>query len=161
MRRTALILLLVLLGGCSRASMPNLEDIPPEAQASADGPMSASNAPGSSNPQTSADARAVANAAVAVELTPEQRIDIEKGVERGLPDARSPVFGSMTARISQFTTQSYIVCGWVNSGDAGPQPFVAMYVPKMKNALLIGVGGREAPDVIRERCAAEGVPLNS
>jgi hypothetical protein len=36
-----------------------------------------------------------------------------------------------------------------------------MYVPKMKNALLIGVGGRQPQDAIRQRCIAEGVPLDS
>jgi hypothetical protein len=53
-----------------------------------------------------------------------------------------------------------MVCGWVDPGN-GNQPFVVMYVPKMGSALLIGVGGPQPPDAIRQRCDAEGVPLNS
>jgi hypothetical protein len=149
MKRIALILSLILLGGCSRASMPDLEDVPPDAQASAD-----AQAPGT--------AQATAGSTGAIELTAEQRADIERGVQRGLgaPDSTA-AFGSMTARVSQFTTQSYIVCGLVDAGSIGYQPFVAMYVPKMRNALLIGVGGRQSPEAVRQRCIAEGVPLNS
>ncbi|WP_119390991.1 hypothetical protein [Taklimakanibacter lacteus] len=142
MRKGVLILPFFLLGGCSTASMPDLEDVPPTAQASAD-------------PEAAAGLTGLA------ELTAEQRTDIEQGVRRGLSDDNSAVFGRMKARVSQFTTQSYIVCGWVNPGSSGYQPFVAMYVPKMRNALLIGVGGRQPPDAIRRRCIDEGVPLDS
>jgi hypothetical protein len=149
MKRTALFVSLIVLGGCSRASMPDLEDVPPDAQASAD-----AQAPGT--------AQATAGSTGAIELTAEQRVDIERGIQRGLGASDSTaVFGSMTARVSQFTTQSYIVCGLVDPGSGAYQPFVAMYVPKMRNALLIGVGGRQSPDAVRQRCIAEGVPLNS
>jgi hypothetical protein len=134
----------LLLAGCSRASMPELDDVPPTAQASG-------------------YAQAVAGSTVAVELTAAQRADIERGVERGLADPNAVKFGRMTAKVSRFTSQSYIVCGWVKpaASNAGYEPFVAMYVPKTKNALLIGMGGRQPQDAIRERCIAEGVPLDS
>ncbi len=138
--------LTLLLGACSSASMPDLEDVPPTAMASG-------------------DAQAAAGSAPSVELTPEQRTDIEQGVQRGLASPHSAAFGDMTARVSRFTSLSYIICGWVDpqgsGGNAGYQPFVAMYVPKTRNALLIGVGGRQPPSVIRQRCIDEGVPLSS
>lgn len=189
--------LLILLGGCTRASVPNLEDLPPTAQASAEtpapggtkpdelsantqapggtkadalAPNASAQAPGGSKadalaPNAKAQApderaREIASSTVSVELTPEQRRDIEKSVKRDLPEPRSAVFGSMAAKISRFTTQSYIVCGWVDPGN-GNQPFVAMYVPKMRSALLIGMGGRQPQESILQRCEAEGVPLNS
>jgi len=152
----------MLLAGCSRASVPDLEDVPPTAQASANtqspgGTMPAEQAPVGATQAPDEDARQIANSTASVDLTPEQRSDIEKSVKRGLPDPTSAIFGGMTARISRFTTQSYIVCGWVN----GNQPFVAMYVPKMRSALLIGVGGPQSQGAIRQRCDAEGVPLHS
>ena len=165
MRGVIFVLPLILLAGCSRASVPDLEDIPPTAQASANtqapgGTMPAEQAPGGATQAPDEDARQIANSTASVNLTPEQRSDIEKSVKRGLPDPTSATFGSMTAKISRFTTQSYIVCGWVDPGN-GNQPFVAMYVPRMRSALLIGVGGPQPPGAVYQRCSAEGVPLNS
>ena len=125
--------------------MPSLDDsVPPTAQAVAE----AQPGSGAQPPQ----------------LTADQRADIEQGVRRGLTDPNSATFGSMTARVSKFTSQSYIVCGWVKPGNSGGSdgdlPFVAMYVPKMRSALLIGMGGEESQtDAVRKRCIAEGVPL--
>jgi hypothetical protein len=135
-----MLLSALLLGGCSSASMPDLED---SAQASAP-PV------GIAQP---------------VELTPEQRADIEKGVQKRLKDPDSAVFGSISARISRNTSQSYIVCGWVNAkatGEyAGYAPFIAIYVPKMRVALLVGMGIDEPQTrAVRQRCSDEGVPLD-
>jgi len=164
MRGITLLLPLILLAGCSRASIPDLEDVPP-AQASAGTQTPVENvsnqqATGSGTQASDETAREVANSTISVELTPEQRSDIERSVKRGLSDPNSAIFSGMAARISQFTSRSYLVCGWVDPGN-GNQPFVAMYVPKTRNALLIGVGGRQPADAIRQRCSAEGVPLNS
>jgi len=100
-----------------------------------------------------------------VELTPEQRADIEKGVQKRLKEPDSAVFGSINARISRNTSQSYIVCGWVNAkaiGEyAGYAPFIAIYVPKMRVALLVGMGIDEPQTrAVRQRCSDEGVPLD-
>lgn len=150
----------LLLAGCSKASMPDLEDVPPTAQASANAQASGE-AQASGTERASGDTQAAVSTAF-IELTPEQRSDIEHGVRRGLADSNSADFGTMTARISRFTTESYIVCGWVKPrGYAGYEPFLAMYVPKMKIALLIGVGSTQPRATIRQRCVAEGVPLDS
>ncbi len=133
-----------LLGGCSRASMPDLEDVPPTAQASV-------------------DAQAGDGPTGGLELTVEQRSDIERGVQRGLQDPNPATFGPMAATVSRNTSKSYIVCGWVQPADGNLtyQPFIAMYVPTMRIALLVGVGGRNPENEIRQRCSAEGVPLPS
>jgi hypothetical protein len=99
-------------------------------------------------------------------LTSEQRSDIEHGVTRGLADPSLARFGSMTAGVSQFTPQAYIICGWIDPGTdnkgAGYEPFVAMFVPKTRTALLIGVGdSEERSSAVRQRCVAEGVPLGT
>jgi hypothetical protein len=141
-KRAAVIFLAVLLAGCSRAAIPNLEDVPPEAKASAEAPPPVPDA-------------------TIVDLTPEQRSDVEKGVKRKLADPGASI-GGMSAGISKFTSQSYIVCGWVNQPAAGGQPFVAMYVPRMKTALVIGLGDTPTrADAVRQRCVAEGVPLST
>jgi hypothetical protein len=69
----------------------------------------------------------------------------------------------MAATVSKVTSKSYIICGWVKGGDsaAGYRPFLAMYVPYLKTALLIAVGGKQPEQVIRGRCSEEGVPLPS
>jgi hypothetical protein len=142
-KRAAIVFLAVLLAGCSRATIPNLEDVPPSAKASAETP-----------PPSFPDA-------TMVDLTPEQRNDVEQGVRRKLADPGA-LIGGMSAGISRFTTQSYIVCGWVSQTTAGGQPFVAMYVPRMKTALVIGVGDTPSrADAVRQRCVAEGVPLSA
>ena len=134
--------------------MPDLEDVPPPAaQASAEA-------------QTPDNANAVAASTEAIELTAEQQADIKKGVQKRLKGANSPVFGSINARVSRNTSQSYIVCGWVNAkatGEfAGYAPFIAIYVPKMRVALLVGMGVDEPHSrVVRQRCSAEGVPLDA
>jgi hypothetical protein len=76
------------------------------------------------------------------------------------------MFGKINARVSRNTTQSYIVCGWVNAkatGEyAGYAPFIAIYVPKMRVALLIGMGVDEPQTrAVRQRCSDEGVPLDA
>jgi hypothetical protein len=161
------------------ASTPNLEDVPPMAKAST--------APGASTPNledvpaTAQSGKSVepsakhdsANASSApteaansdrkVKLTAQQRSDIEQGVRRGLPGSRPAQFGPMAATVSRVTTKSYIVCGWVEGGDsaAGFRPFLAMYVPYMRTALLVAVGGKQPEELVRQRCVAEGVPLPS
>jgi hypothetical protein len=136
-----MLLSALLLCGCSSASMPDLED---SAQASAP-PV---------------------GIAQSVELTPEQRADIEKGVQKRLKDPDTAVFGSINARISRNTSQSYIVCGWVNAkatGEyAGYAPFIAIYVPKMRVALVVGMGTDEPQTrAVRQRCSDEGVALDA
>jgi hypothetical protein len=154
MRRAAVLLSALLLCGCSRASMPDLEDAPPPAaQASAEA-------------QTPENANVVAGSTGAIELTAEQRADVEKGVQKRLRDPDTAVFGSINARVSRNTTKSYIVCGWVNAkatGEyAGYAPFIAIYVPKMRVALLIGMGVDEPQTrAVRQRCSDEGVPLDA
>jgi hypothetical protein len=154
MKWTPVLLSALLLGGCSRASMPDLEDVPPASQSSAESQPSTGEVP----------VVAVSNGAVV--LTSEQRMDIQHGVTRGLADPSLARFGSMTAGISQFTPQAYIVCGWVDPGNdkkgAGYEPFVAMFVPKTRTALLIGVGNSEdRGSAVRQRCVAEGVALGT
>lgn len=148
-------------------------DVPPTAQASADGQASANgpasvDGPVSDTAPISGNAQVLASApASSVDLTADQRADIERGVLRGLPDPNSAAFGPMTARVSRFTSKAYIVCGLVKRGigqsDIGYQPFVAMFVPQSRTAILIGVGdGRQSRrDAVRKRCAAEGVPLGT
>jgi hypothetical protein len=42
------------------------------------------------------------------------------------------------------------------------EPFVAMYVPKTKTALLIGIGDNEEQSSrVRQRCIDEGVSLGT
>jgi hypothetical protein len=154
MRQAAIIFSALLLCSCSRASIPDLEDVPPPAaQASAEA-------------QTPQNANAVAGSTGAIELTAEQRADVEKGVQKRLRDPNSAMFGKINARVSRNTTQSYIVCGWVNAkatGEyAGYAPFIAIYVPKMRVALLIGMGVDEPQTrAVRQRCSDEGVPLDA
>jgi hypothetical protein len=94
----------LLLCACSSGSMPSLEDSAPLVTQST-------------------------SAAPPLQLTAEQRADIEKGVQKRLMDPDSAKFGSMNARVSRNTSQSYIVCGWVNAkadGEyAGNMPFIA------------------------------------
>jgi hypothetical protein len=131
----------VLLCACSSGSMPSLEDSAPLVTQST-------------------------SAAPPLQLTADQRADIEKGVQKRLMDPDSAIFGSMNARVSRNTSQSYIVCGWVNpkaAGEyAGNMPFIAIYVPKMRVALLVGMGidGPQA-HAVRQRCIDEGVPLDA
>jgi hypothetical protein len=119
MKLIAVFLTALLLGGCSRASMPNLEDVPPATQASVDGPASEA-------AQTSGKDQMLASAPGAVQLTADQRADIERSVLRGLPDPNSAAFGPMTATVSRNTSKAYIVCGLVKpatgQGDIGYQP---------------------------------------
>lgn len=161
MKWTAVLLSALLLGGCSRAAMPNLEDLPPTAQDSATG-QATQQAPA----QATAEAPAAVGSATYVTLTSDQQADIKRGVTRGLADPGAARFGSIMAGISQFTPQAYIVCGWVDPGDnpkgAGYEPFVAMFVPKTRTALLIGMGNSdEKSNAVRQRCVAEGVPLGA
>jgi hypothetical protein len=133
--------------------MPDLEDVPPAS-------------PTSVESQPTPEAPAVAASTGVVVLTSEQRMDIEHGVTRGLADPSLARFGSMTARLSQFTPRAYIVCGWIDPGTnqngTGYEPFVAMFVPKTRTALLIGVGNSEEhSSAVRQRCIAEGVPLGA
>jgi hypothetical protein len=70
------------------------------------------------------------------------------------------------ARVSRNTSQSYIVCGWVNAKAAGEyagnMPFIAIYVPKMRVALLVDMGIDEPQThAVRQRCIDEGVPLDA
>lgn len=153
MRWAAVLLSALLVGGCSRASVPNLEDVPPAAQAS-------------TNSQATGQTPALASSAGLVTLTAEQRTDVQRGVTRGLADPSLARFGSMNAGVSQFTPEAYIVCGWIDPGNnpnaAAYQPFVAMFVPKTRTALLIGVGNSEDyNNAVRQRCVAEGVPLGT
>lgn len=145
MKWTAIVVSALLLAGCS-GSTPELEDVPPTAMAST--------APG---------AAGAAGVGRAVELTPEERSAVELGVRHGLAGSNPPEFGAMAATVSKVTSKSYIVCGWVKPEAATPgyEPFLAMYVPEMKIALLIGVGGREPAEGVRKRCTDEGVPLPS
>jgi hypothetical protein len=140
MRRAATLFSALLLGGCSSASTPNLEDSAPPVP------------PAIGNAQP-------------LELTIEQRADVERGVQKRLKDPNSAIFGSMNARVSRNTSQSYIVCGWVNTGETGAylgnEPFIAIYVPKMRVALLVGRGTDEPQTrAVRQRCIDEGVPLD-
>lgn len=141
MRWAAILFSALLLGGCS-GSMPNLED---------------------SAPRT---AQQPASDAQPLELTAEQRADVEKSVQKRLEDPNSAMFGSINARVSRNTSQSYIVCGWVNARSTGEQtgyePFIAIYVPKMRVALLVGMGTDEQQThAVRQRCIEEGVPLDA
>jgi hypothetical protein len=160
MKLIAVFLTALLLGGCSRASMPNLEDVPPATQASVDGPASEA-------AQTSGKDQMLASAPGAVQLTADQRADIERSVLRGLPDPNSAAFGPMTATVSRNTSKAYIVCGLVKpgtgQGDIGYQPFLAMFVPASRTPILVSVGdGRQSrSDAVRKRCADEGVPLGT
>jgi len=100
-----------------------------------------------------------------VDLTADQRADVEKGIRKNLKDPNSAMFGNMNAGISDKSPDTYIVCGWVNSknsygGYVGDKPFLAMYFPKLKTAALIGMGGTSTDTyVVRQQCINEGVPL--
>lgn len=102
-----------------------------------------------------------------VELTAEQRGDVETGVRRGLKDPNSAMFGSMKAAVDREKADTYVVCGWVNSknsfgGYVGDQPFYAVYFPKNRVASLIGVGGPSIDTtVVLNQCANQGVKLLS
>jgi hypothetical protein len=157
------------------ASKPNLEDVPPTAKAPAapgtstpnleDGPPTAQLRRSVEPPaeQESANAStaltAAANSARTVNLTAQQRSDIERGVQRGLA-SKPAQFGPMAATVSRVTSKSYIVCGWVEAGE-GFRPFLAMYVPYMRTALLVAVAGKQPEELVRQRCVAEGVALPS
>jgi hypothetical protein len=95
-----------------------------------------------------------------VKLTAQQRSDIEQGVRRGLAGSKPVQFGSIAATVSRVTSKSYIVCGWVKAGE-GFRPFLAMYVPYMRTALLVAVAGKQPEKLVRQRCVAEGVALPS
>jgi hypothetical protein len=98
-------------------------------------------------------------------MTAQQRAEVEAGVRRGLKDPVSAMFGGMNAGVSEGDPNMYIVCGWVNSknsfgGYVGEQPFIATYFPKLKKALLIGVGGsRIDTTVVQKQCDDYGVSL--
>jgi hypothetical protein len=149
MKWTAILISALLLAGCSRSAVPNLEDVPPTAMDST-APAAAQSA---RQPDLSR----------AVTLTPAQRSDVERGVQRGLASASPPEFGGMSATASKITSKSYIVCGWVKAGTATAEykPFFVLYVPEQKIALLIGVGGKDPEKGIRQRCFDEGAPLPS
>jgi hypothetical protein len=66
----------------------------------------------------------------------------------------------MVATVSRVTSKSYIVCGWVEAGE-GYRPFLAMYVPYMRTALLVAIAGKQPEELIRKRCIDEGVRLPS
>lgn len=152
----SVLLAALLLAGCSRAAMPDLEDVPPAAQASTNA-RSTTGEPGNAKLSSEASAGTVQGG-----LTPEQRLDVEHSIQRGLTNPNFASFGTMTARVSRFTSQSYIVCGWVKpDSKAEYEPFMVMYVPRMKTALLIGVGGRQPRATIHRQCVAEGIPLES
>jgi hypothetical protein len=167
---------------------PNLEDLPPTAQASAapetipDSGRAAGQPPAEASghiPKAVPSGQTVEppaeqqsawappeEAAIsgrAVKLTAQQRSDIEQGVRRGLQGPEPAEFGPMAATVSKVTSKSYIVCGWVKGGDsaAGYRPFLALYVPYMRTALLVALAGRQPEEVIRGRCVGEGVPLPS
>jgi hypothetical protein len=162
MKWFAMLFAALLLAGCTKASMPDLEDLPSAIRGSskpaAEGPGGATESVGQ-GPLAEVKAVAVARA---VEITPEQQSDIKRGVKRGLPISMPLNFGPMAATHSKFTTKSYIVCGWVRPGQSSAyRPFLAIYVPHMKIALLLGVGGRQNETTIRQRCAAERIQLES
>jgi hypothetical protein len=205
MKWAAIVISALLLGGCVSRSIPNLEDVPPTAQASTaprtvtgseqqpaegsgvigqvtgsgreieppagqqpphdagvQGPVTDSGraveppAEQQSAPTPGATSEAT-HSGRAVKLTAQQRSDIEQGVRRGLPGSN---FGPMAATISRVTSKSYIVCGWVEDGE-GYRPFLAMYVPYMRTALLVAVAGKQPEALIRQRCVDEGIQLPS
>ncbi len=183
MKWAAIVISALLLGGCVSRSIPNLEDVPPTAQASTaprtvtgseQQPAQGSGVTGQVTnsgraveppaEQQSALTPGVAGEATrsgrAVKLTAQQRSDIEQGVRRGLPGPSPAQFGPMVATISRVTSKSYIVCGWVEDGK-GYRPFLAMYVPYMRTALLVAVAGQQPEELIRQRCVDEGVQLPS
>lgn len=159
MRGLAVAAMFLLLGGCG-GSLPSLEDtsLPaPSEPISAEQPN-----------EPAAEQQAVElSAGQPVALSAEQRADVETGVKRKLVDPNSAMFGSMNARVSRNTASAYIVCGWVNSrnsdgGYAGDQPFIAMYAPKFRTALMIGMGGEKSQtNAVKKHCLNEGVPLGA
>jgi hypothetical protein len=162
MKWVAILALSAILAGCSSARLPSLENAagqpdspPPDSSYVASSQLDStlgSSEPGLGQP---------------IALTGEQKADVEKGVKNKLADPNSATFGAMNAAVSKKTTKGYIVCGWVNTGhgeagNVGDQPFIALYDPKHRIALLLALGsGAADARTVRTQCMSEGVPLGA
>jgi hypothetical protein len=163
MKWLVILALSAVLAGCSSARVPNLEDTGQAGSLPPGSSQPDSTQLGSSEPSPSPPI----SLGQPIALTGEQKADVEKSVKNKLADPGSARFGTMNAVVSRKTTKGYIVCGWVSTqhndgGNAGDQPFIALYDPKLRIALLLGIGGGEADaHMVRTQCISEGVPLGA